>query len=169
MNCEDQLTQVRRLIGCRIIYQEGFVQAQCERLYGKPLSKSTWFRWRQKVRASADPEALKGMSEATYVLLLTLAKLHAASSHHRRRQVPIARLVESARQIIKGNEPIELLEANSYQQLRDLIELQAARSYSERYHRLNGLKKTQPWYSKAEAIKILSNYPNYSHDQQQAS
>ena len=166
MNSQDQLTQVRRLIGCRITYGEWFVRAQCERIYGQPISKSTWFRWRQKVRASADPASLKGMSEATYVLLLTLAKLHIADGLHRRQKVSIARLVESARQIIKGDEPVELLEVNSYEQIRDLAELQAARPYSERYHRQNGLKKKQSCYSKAEAIEILSNYPNYSHVQQ---
>jgi len=108
------------------------------------------------------------MSEATYVLLLTLAKLHIADSSHRRQKVSVARLVEAARQIIKGDQPVELLEANSYEQLRSLAELQAARTYSERYHRLNGLKKTQPWYSRAEAIKVLSNYPNFN-DVQEAS
>lgn len=161
---QEALTDLRRLIGCQRIYSEAFTRLRCHQLYGRDISDRQWRRWLRRVRAEADPVELGGMSEATHVLLLTLAKLLKGNEPGRAaRQVTLARLVYTAEAALQGTPLDSLPDAMSYQELKRLAELQAMRSYTDRYHRTKGLKRSQKVYSRAHATQILSNYPNYSH------
>ena len=163
MTKADRLTTIRRQIGCSKIYAEAYTRGHCEVIYGRPVSDRTWARWCQKVRAEADPVELGGFSEASYVLLHTLAVLLAGNNQSRRCQAPLTRLCHAAEAAIRGEKPWDIPERISYADLKRLAELQALRSYCDRRHRYKGLYKSKPFYSKAEAVQILNNYPNFSN------
>lgn len=159
-----RLTEIRRLLAGERIYSEAFVMARCTVAYGREIGPRTWQRWLRKVRAEADPTELGGMSESTYLLLLTLAGLLRGNDESsRRRQVSVSRLVSAVEIVLNGNRPFDIPQVITYAELRKLAELRSLRTYSDRLHRANGLKKTQAIYTKAQAVQILSNYPDYSY------
>lgn len=165
-----RLTEIRRLLAGDRIYSERFVLARCTLVYGRDIGPRTWRRWLRKVRAEADPADLGGMSEATYLLLLTLASLLRGNSEtSRKNQVSVSRLLNAVEVVLEGDRPFDIPALISYADLRKLAELRSLRVYSDRFHRANGLKKTQPIYTKAQAVQILTHYPDYSYVYEQAS
>lgn len=160
MDSDHQLTEIRRYIGCCQIYSPAYVRARCELIYG-PISDRTWHRWRRRVGAHFDPPSLGGMSEASYLLLLTMAQLLAGGSGFDRR-API-HIVCAVAWSILGRPFPDIPDFLAVDDLRSLIEIRAGRCYTDRYHRIQGLKKTQAFYSRDEAIAILSRYPNASY------
>ena len=160
---QEDLTALRRVIGCSIIYDAGYVRQRCELLYGRALSDRQWRRWRRKVRAEADPTELGGMSEATYVLLLTHARILCGNTDKAgSKKLPLERLVKAAEAVI-GSPHCTMPEVMTYNAVKHLIELQALKSYTDRHHRRHGLKRSQKTYSREEASEILSKYPDFSY------
>lgn len=170
----EMLVSARQAIGCTRTYSEGWALCQCGRAYGKPIDRRTWSYWKEKVLCAFDPPELGGMSEASYLLLLTLARLlRGNSATQKSNQVSRGRLATAALSALAGQSPQvpAIPETVSYSDLKGMVEVQALRSYSTRHHRRNGLKASQPFYSREEAEQILSRYPNHRihHVQQEAS
>ena len=168
---QELLRQLRQDIGCDRLYESKYVRYRCEVAYGREISDRLWLMWRRSVRTQDD--AIKdSFSEASYILLLTKAVLlrgNSASKGGKKKQVSIERLDQAVRAIISGERPWDVPSLISYADLKRLIELRALKTYTERYLRRKGLKRSQKLYSKAQAVQILSNFPNYSHVFQQNS
>jgi len=163
------LIRVRNVLGYDCFYSEDFVLGKCSIAYGRAPARATWERWKDKVLAHQDPPG-PGLSRASYLLLLTLAGLLRGNSQGSPvSQVSLSRLAEAALSVLRlpEREP-SIPEHVSYSQLRYMAETQAMRTYSDRYHRMNGLKKGQAFYSKTEATQILSKYPDSYNVQKSA-
>lgn len=161
------LRQLRRDIGCSRFYSPEFVRGRCEIAYGRAINDRQWNRWKVAVRAGDDSALpLGGMfSEATYILLLTRAALLRGNRKGgtEKKQIPVERLNEAVRAIISGDRPWDVPVVISYENLKRLIELRSLKTYTERHLRSQGLKRSQKLYSKAQAVQILSNFPDYSY------
>lgn len=166
----EALIQVREAIGCSCIYDEKVARQDCGLAYGRPVPRQKWAYWKQRCLVAQDAPELGGLSEASYVLLLCLARLLRGNGPHNRCQVSRIRLAGVARAAMAQGPPFlpELPELVTYEGLKALVEQQAFRTYTSRHHRRNGLKASKPFYSKSEAELILSNYPNHRHVCQEA-
>ncbi len=159
------LRQLRADIGCSRLYAPESVLRRCELAYGREIAPRTWWVWRRSVGAEAD-QGLGGMSEASYILLLTKAALlrgndaRKGGAFHR---VPIERLAIAVRAIVSGDRPWDVGAVTDYDTLKRLIELRALRTYTDRYLRSQGLKRSQQLYSKSQAVQILNRFPDYSY------
>jgi hypothetical protein len=164
------LMDVREAIGCRRIYEERVALNECTRAYGRHISRQKWAYWKQRCLVFQDAPHLPGMSEASYLLLLSLAYLLRGNDSSNRSQVSRIRLAKAAQAAMAQGPPYlgNLPETLTYEGLRGLAEQQALRSYSDRHHRRQGLKPSQAFYSQSEAQLILSRYPNHRHVYQQA-
>ena len=158
------LLDARKLAGVHGNHSEEYVRHICELAYGKSISQRSWKRWKERALVCLDSPLGNHLSEASFVALWTMAGLLRGNKQHRpRNQVSRKRLAEAMVAIINGApksipEPPENI---SYEELHRLVELQAMRSYSDRYHRMQGLKKGQLFYSRCEALQIMSKYPNH--------
>ena len=161
------LDAVRLAIGCARIYDEPFVRAQCEKAYGRSISRQLWGYWKKKVNAAADPDSLGGMSEATYLLLLTNAHLSRGNGKSGQVKVPRSRLAAAAQRIASEASQATIPEVCGYEALKDLIAQQTFQTYSERHYRRLGVFKRKS-YSRADVQSILKNFPNH-HDQQKTA
>ena len=159
------LLEVRTLIGLGGNHSEEYVRHVCAIAYGKPINGRTWERWKARTLAIMDPPELGGrLSEASFLCLWTLAGLLRGNSQSSpRNQVSRLRLAQAVRLVLNGaprsvpGPPQNV----SYAELRRLAEMQAMRTYSDRYHRMQGLKKTRLYYTRTEALQILANYPDH--------
>jgi hypothetical protein len=159
------LREVKTLVGGARLYDADYVHRRCELAYGGEIAPRTWWVWRRSVEAEND-HPLGGVTEATYLLLLTKASMlrgNADKSSGDRAQVPIERLAEAVRAIVRGDRPWDVPPTISYADLKRLVELRSLRTYADRYLRSHGLRRSQPTYSRAEALQILSKFPDYSH------
>lgn len=159
------LVDARECVGVYGNHSEEYVRHVCCAAYGKAINGRTWERWKVRALVFMDPAELGGrMSEASFISLWTMAGLLRGNSQlEPRNQVSRLRLAEAMMSVINGApksipEPPENV---SYSELRRLAELQSMRSYSDRYHRMQGLKKGRLFYTRAEALQILSKYPDH--------
>lgn len=159
------LRQIRADLGRSRLYSSDFVLRRCEIAYGRSIPTRTWLLWRRSVGAGAD-QLMGGVSEATYLLLLARAALLRGNGGVKggaKLRVPLERLAEVVRVIISGDRPWDVPPVISYGDLMRLIELRSLRTYTERHLRNQGLKRSQHFYSRAQAVQILSNFPDYSY------
>jgi hypothetical protein len=165
--CRQQaiLRQLRRDLGGSKLYTHEFVLRRCELAYGREISARLWRKWRESVGVEADSRLGGMVGEATYILLLTKAGLLRGNRYRgaEKKQVPVERLAEAVRAITSGDRPWDVPAVISYGDLKRLIELRALRTYTDRYLRNHGLKRSQQLYPKAQAVQILSNFPDYSY------
>jgi len=142
---------------------EQWVYGECCKTYGRVISSRSWSRWKVRCLTFCDPPG-EGLSFPSYVCLWTMARLKRGNSRQKPvKQVSRLRLACAITSALAGVSPLlpEPPENICYSDLKDLAELQALRSYSDRYHREHGLKKSQIYYSRAEALLILSKYPDH--------
>lgn len=158
------LIGARMMIGHGGSHPESYVKAICEDAYGAVIHRSNWERWKLRALVFLDRDSDHGLlSEASYMSLWTLATLLKGNTKARPcNQVSRLKLAQAMVHIINGapSEMPEPPENISYVDLKCLVCQQSLREYSDRYHRSNGLKKSKLFYSRCEALQILSRYPN---------
>lgn len=169
------LVDLREEIGYGDGYREADVLFQCSRAYGLPqlpgypanlVERQKWGYWKERCLVSQDSPENSLMSQASGLLLLSLAWLLRPNNRGSRVQVSRLRLVKATRAALSdGCTLVDFLpEALTYWELRDHIENQQAfHEYCDRHHRRNGLLKEKQVYSRAEAIVIKSKYPDHRH------
>lgn len=144
------------------------VKADVVQVYGRSVSRMTWSRWCQKCSVTAEILAQHGgeYPAGAYLLLMVNAKLSRGNGpKERSRKVTRPQLVAAVKAhrtkhlaASIGQLPQQL----TADQLRGYAEAKANRSYHRRTHERNGIKKTQAFYSRAEAVQILDRYPTFS-------
>lgn len=152
------------LFGLPVLVTPELSRQVAERIYGRPVSRQTWQRWQKRVLASSDLHRFGGFRAGSHLLLCALAFLSRGNGPRERvRKVPREAIAAIARRALDSEKAIggSLPEQISYQELRQMVESRALRSYSDRHHRRQGLMRSRKAYSRAEAIAILNQYPNF--------
>jgi hypothetical protein len=169
----NSLRLVRDKIGCGEVFEQRFTWSLCVDFYGRTFSDRTWRSWKETALAQDDAPELGGFfSAATHYLLLAQAMLrHGNKPGETRNQVSRLRLSHAALKIKAKQDllPNELPDSISYLDLLAYVETQALRPYSDRHHRRNGLKASQGFYTRNEAIIIASRYPNHRIKREKAA
>ena len=151
-----------RLDAAPRLYSPDYVRSHVSRIYGRTVSKTTWHRWLKKcgITQALLSENNGNYPEGAYMLLCANAGLLRGNKpKERERKVSRLTVVGAVKSIRHPAIASPLPEQVSADELRARADAQAGHQYSARTHERHGILKSQKFYSKAQAERILSTYP----------
>lgn len=142
-------------------------RADVVRVYGRPVSRTTWHRWREKCGVSADLLDRYGgdYPAGAYLLLMVNARLNRGNGpDERSRKVTraaLVRAVKNTRRRAIAASLGQMPETLTRTELIGYAEAKAGREYHFKTHQKRGITRTKALYTRAEAVAILSLYPSF--------